>query len=314
MALSVPAFVYAEEAKSDIPAEVSHEQKLDSDKNSSDLQTQNSDTEPFKISTEAEDINITNDLTLAREQVVRFPDNPEAHFVLAVALTRTSKVEETFKELRIARRLTQKLGGPKYFDQMIVEYENILTHSPEDKKVRYHLCWAYYMKAYLLQEYSKRVLTTDKTKAPHRTKEWHKEWVNSISDSKTDSESPEKIADKTIKTPAKKLIPMENVIKKAAPEVVPIIKQCYKKSLANLDELVRQEPKDYWVRLYRAHLNAEYSGDLDSAMKVWSKVRDQNPTIAAPYFFLGEGYLKKGNLKKSLTNVSKAIALRAIGN
>ena len=49
-------------------------------------------------------------------------------------------------------------------------------------------------------------------------------------------------------------------------------------------------------------------------MKVWAKVQKENPTNPAAYFFIGEGYLKKGNLKECLSNVSKAIALRAIGN
>jgi cytochrome c-type biogenesis protein CcmH/NrfG len=38
--------------------------------------------------------------------------------------------------------------------------------------------------------------------------------------------------------------------------------------------------------------------------------KQQNPNNPAPYFFLGEGFLKQGNLKECLRNVSKAIALR----
>jgi hypothetical protein len=49
-------------------------------------------------------------------------------------------------------------------------------------------------------------------------------------------------------------------------------------------------------------------------MKVWQKVASKHPNNPAPYFFMGEGYLKQGNLKESLNNVSRAIALRALGN
>jgi tetratricopeptide (TPR) repeat protein len=75
-----------------------------------------------------------------------------------------------------------------------------------------------------------------------------------------------------------------------------------------------RQPDDVWARVYRAHLQAESSGNIDQAIVEWQKVKEASPLNPAAYFFLGEGYLKKGNLKESLTNVSKAIALRATGN
>ena len=81
-----------------------------------------------------------------------------------------------------------------------------------------------------------------------------------------------------------------------------------------LDDLLKRDPSDVWARVYRAYLIAESSGDLGTAMTEWQKVRDEQPLNPAAYFFLGEGYLKQGNLKECLTNVSKAVALRAVGN
>ena len=107
---------------------------------------------------------------------------------------------------------------------------------------------------------------------------------------------------------------MEYAAANAAPEVVPQVKAYYRRALKKLDEVLEKEPEDLWARLYRAHLGAEYSGDVDSAMKVWEACREAHPNNPAPYFFLGEGYLKKGNLQQCLTNVSKAIALRSVGN
>ncbi len=340
----------------------------------SELETGSSaNSKPLEITTETEDINITYDSGLAQEQVKKFPDDPEAHFVLAVALTRSSKLEEAFKEIRIARRLAQARGGPDYFNGMIQEYEKILTYYPEDNRIRYHLAWAYYMKAYLLAEYSKRVMVAEqaqiaaqspdtnkskesdekekKTPPQPRTKEWHKEWVASVIEkpeaegangpgkdlsqqqkSEKTAESTETPSNKSVdnlekakrkkpssstatsSSPVKDLTAMEQVMRKAAPSAVPHIKKYYQSALSNLDELLVREPGDVWARLYRAHLRAEYTGDLDAAMNTWQKVQREHPTNPAAYFFLGEGYLKKGNLRECLTNVSKAIALRAVGN
>ena len=88
-----------------ICASGSFAQNEDSTSPTSAQTNENTSFKPLKISTEAEDINITFDATLAREQIKKYPDNPEAHFVLAVALTRSSRVEEAFKEIRISRRL-----------------------------------------------------------------------------------------------------------------------------------------------------------------------------------------------------------------
>lgn len=269
---------------------------------------------PIEVTTEAEAINITYDVGLARDQVKAYPDDPEAHFVLAVALTRTSQVEEAWKEVNISRRLAQNVGGPEYFNKMIDEYESMLAHSPDDNKVRYHLAWAYYMKAYLLTEYSRKVYEqkTRLEKAKNdgngesKPADWQSQWVDSgMSGVESAAESGKKAS-----LPASG---MESVIDKAEPQAVPVIKGYYQKALARLDEILAREPKDLWSTLYRAHLQAECTGDLASAMRVWKRCQEDDPGSPAPYFFLGEGYLKQGNLRESLSNVSKAVALRALG-
>jgi tetratricopeptide (TPR) repeat protein len=414
----------------------------------------------FSIGAANEQIKVTNDAKLAREQVSNSPDSPEAHFVLAVALTRTSQVEEALKEIRTARKLSQQKGGAVYFDQMIGEYEDMLKSYPEDNQIRYHLAWAYYMKAYVLARYSKQVApkppavatvapaaagstpavsakpssagtasgtvangTAAEGTAPAAStaasKNWQSEFVaqNSVlkpeelaeddspnigtagkaateaatksdssdktasadksesgdpkakkskkggkehaaklsSDKKIAENSPDKgyvnlgeendapkiDATKTAFTPPTvqpanaaagggnknfwanplgnlpnlgPITGMEYATANAAPEVIPQVKAYYRRALKKLDEVIEREPDDMFANLYRAHLKAEYSGDIDSAMKVWESCRDAHPNSPAPYFFLGEGYLKKGNLGQCLTNVSKAIALRSTGN
>jgi hypothetical protein len=49
-------------------------------------------------------------------------------------------------------------------------------------------------------------------------------------------------------------------------------------------------------------------------MTTWKACSEKYPTNPAAYFFLGEGWLKKGDLKQSISNVSKAVALRGMGN
>ncbi len=109
-----------------------------------------------------EDIIATYDVQLAKEQVAAYPDSPEASFVLAVALTRTSMVEDALKEVRKARKLAEKQGGPAYFDHMIAEYEEMLKSYPNDNRVRYGLAWAYYMKAYVLTHYARSIIGNKK--------------------------------------------------------------------------------------------------------------------------------------------------------
>ncbi|MGH9550305.1 MAG: tetratricopeptide repeat protein, partial [Terriglobales bacterium] len=94
----------------------------------------------------------------------------------------------------------------------------------------------------------------------------------------------------------------------------PQVRKYYEAAIKNLDDLLARKPDDIWARVYRAHLNAEYTGDLADAMKTWRECGKQCPENPAPYFFLAEGYLRSGNLKECLGNISRAIALRALGN
>ena len=112
----------------------------------------------LELSSAQEDLQPTDDINVAREQKDKYADSPEAHFIYAVALTRTSRVEEALQEVRTARRLAmqQPGGGYNYFDKMIKSYEDVLSNAPDDNRIRYGLAWAYYMKAYLLAQDSKK--------------------------------------------------------------------------------------------------------------------------------------------------------------
>lgn len=245
-------------------------------------------------STDTEDLVATYDVDLARRQVAAFPDNPEAAFILAVALSRTSHVEEALQQVRRARKLAETKGGPVYFDKMIATYEEMLKNFPDENQVRYGLSWAYYMKAYLLAKYSRK---PEPAAAQPATK----------------PANPFDLAAVIGKTGVLNDMHIQGALERADSAQVPQIRKYYEAALQKLDELLAKEPNDIWAKVYRAFLKAEYTGNLPEAMATWQACQAQAPDNPAPYFFLGEGYLRQGNLKECFANISRAISLRATG-
>lgn len=286
----------------------------------------------INVSTAAEDLVPTDDPALAKKQAEAYPESAEASFIYAVALTRTSRVEEALKEIRRARRLAEKDGGPQYFDKMILQYEDMVKNYPDENRVRYGLAWAYYMKAYLVarqskkeQEYIEKLkLAAAAQSAKNAGKKIETAPGNENSAPKPSAPAwlnawagpymPKDKDGNTVKLPELKTgadAPhIKGALEQAAPSVVAQVRSYYQAALSNLDELIRRKPDDVWAIAYRAHLNLEYSGDLDSSMSVWKECAQRFPNNPAAYFFLGEGYLKQGNLKECLANISRAIALR----
>jgi tetratricopeptide (TPR) repeat protein len=329
--------------------------------------------QPIVTGMQTEDIVVTEDVNLAREQVAAYPDSPEASFILAVALTRTSMVEEALKEVRRARKLADKQGGPAYFDHMIAMYEQMLQSYPEDNRVRYGLAWAYYMKAYVLGRYCKKqdckkqdghdakaqkktaplpvtTLTpvpvpatpasstaTQSTPAQPPAEQqakvdsaasptaqsgqtpniantpWQNKWVPSLLSEDGNEPDSQVLRASQSANASGATLHIPSALDQVIPEAVPQVRKYYQAALKNLDDLLAKNPNDVWAQVYRAFLNAEYTGNLGDSMNVWRKCRDTYPDNPAPYFFLGEGYLKEGNLKECLQNVSKAIFLRSLG-
>jgi tetratricopeptide (TPR) repeat protein len=293
---------------------------------------------PITVTMATEDLVPTDDTELAKKQVDAYPESAEAAFIYAVSLTRTSRVEDALKEIRRARRLAERDGGPVYLDKMINSYEEMLKTYPDENRVRYGLAWAYYMKAYLIarqskkeQEYLQKLqVMQQQQKSQTATKDADKNAVALPQTSTTQASGAS--APPWLSTWAAPYLPkdkdgkpisldiktgadaphIKGALEQAAPSVVPQVKQYYQAALKNLDELLVRKPDDVWAKAYRAHLNAEYTGDLASSMEVWRQCAQQFPDNPAAYFFLGEGYLKQGNLKECLSNISRAIALRGL--
>ena len=305
--------------------------------------------------TDVEDIQPTDDINIATKQVQAYPDSPEASFIYAVNLTRTSRVEDALKEVRRARKLAEGKGGPAYFDKMIETYEAMLKNFPNEDRVRYHLAWAYYMKAYAIAKYSKRSAIWKRANPELAAK------IAAAQAAQAQAQTPAPAAVTNAPAPATTPAPAVAAAQTApaAPVAVPLniggdtsglgkllgavaglsngsmstdklriptpmeqcepqdvseVKKYYEMALQKLDEMLANKPHDVWAIVYRAHLKAEYTGDLTEAMNTWTRCKKEYPNNPAAYFFLGEGYLKQGNLKESLNHVSKAVALRALGN
>jgi tetratricopeptide (TPR) repeat protein len=271
-----------------------------------------------------EDLQPTDDALLAAEQTAAYPDSPEAHFIYAVALTRTSHVEDALKEVRAARRLAMAKGGYAYFDKMIQNYEELLASVPDDNRIRYGLAWAYYMKAYLLSQDSKKAgdIIAPTAPAPAQVQGF----TAKAETKKIDAGaavgllaqfSPQLATQAALlqgKVNATQMPHLQSPKEKAAPFAVAEINKYYDLAIKHLDDLLVRKPEDVWAAAYRWHLYAEHTGDMDSSLNHWQELSKRFPNNPLLYLFLAEGWLKKGNLKKSLENASHAIMLRGMGN
>lgn len=92
---------------------------------------------------------LTNDVDTAEAQVKAEPNDPEAHFLLAIAYSRTPYVEKALQALERSRKLARKSKeGFAIFDRKIAEYERLLQKNPDDPLVLYRLGFGYYMRGY----------------------------------------------------------------------------------------------------------------------------------------------------------------------
>ena len=247
--------------------------------------------EPLQVGTETEDIILTNDLNLAKAQVEKYPENPEAHFNLAIALSRTSLVEEAIKELRKTKLLIRKNKNADVIDKKITEYKQILSENQNEEyshNVRYRLAFSYYLKAYLI---SKQIEKQKKLKEPDiknhqkKSKDFDPTKLNLLnSDSFLLNEQNKEI------------------------------KNSLEESIRVFNELLKLNPNDIWAKVYYGFIMAEQYNDLTKAKELWENALRQDPNNPAPHFFLGELKIKEGNLKEGIVEISQAILLRSLGN
>jgi tetratricopeptide (TPR) repeat protein len=94
---------------------------------------------------------LSDDIAVAEAQVQANPNDAEAHFLLAIAYSRTPYVEKALIELDRSRQLARKSQeGFALFDRKIAEYERMLQKSPDSPLVLYRLGFGYYMRGYAI--------------------------------------------------------------------------------------------------------------------------------------------------------------------
>ena len=235
--------------------------------------------EPLQLKTETEDIALTDDLNIARAQVAKYPENPEARFNLAIALSKTSLVEEAIKELRKTKILIRKEENKGTIEKKINEYKEIIKQNPEANNIRYRLAFAYYLKAYLI---AKEIEKTKKTEQKEK---------KDISEINVFSSQLIKYSDKN-----------------------PEIKENLNTSISYFKEFLQYNPTDIWGKVYYAFILAEQFNEITKAKGLWQEALNNSPNNPAPHFFLGELHIKEGNLKEGIKEISQAILLRAQGN
>lgn len=237
--------------------------------------------EPIPLKAKSEDIALTDDLNIARAQVAKYPDNTEAHFNLAVALSRTSSVENAIKELRTTKLLLRKPENKGLMDNKIKEFKDILKFNPDANNVRYRLAFAHYLKAYLI---SKEI-------------EKSKENLPKIKNQKKKSNSLDLFSSNKL------LVNQSN----------PAIKENIEKSVFYFEELLKNDPNDSWGKIYYGFILVEQKDDIEKAKELWTEVLNNDPNNPGPHFFIGELHIKEGNLKEGLIEISQALLLRSQG-
>ncbi|MGE0200418.1 MAG: tetratricopeptide repeat protein [Candidatus Melainabacteria bacterium] len=96
---------------------------------------------------------MTDDIDVAKAQVEAYPDDPEAHFLLAMAYSRTPFIEEAFKSMKRAKGLMKTSPqGYANLDAKLAEYEDMLRYSPDDTMVLYRLAFGYFSKGYGIEK------------------------------------------------------------------------------------------------------------------------------------------------------------------
>lgn len=253
-------------------------------------------------------LNPTCDLSLAAEQAAQNPTSPEAAFIYAVALTKSSQVEQALKEVRTARNLARATGDANYFNRAVGQYEQSLDAEPGNECIRYGLAWAYYMQAYLFAEEARKQQTMQQMMAgqmPHKRNKLNGQLLGGASI----------LASVLTGTrPAANALPhIPGALEDVPPWSVAQIKIYYEKCLSQLDEVIKRNPKDPWPAVYRAHVGEEYDGDHNKALARLAELKKQFPQNAAAAFFLADAYARNGNFAAGASSLSQALELHMQG-
>lgn len=107
----------------------------------------------IRIESSVEDLVLTNDISVAEAQAKAYPNNPEAHFLLAIAYSRSPYVEKAFQSAKQAKKIMKHSEeGYENLDAKLAEYESMLSYRVDDPLVLYRLGFGYFLKGYGIEK------------------------------------------------------------------------------------------------------------------------------------------------------------------
>lgn len=107
----------------------------------------------FSLTAETEALQLTDDIETAKAQLKKHPNDPEAHFLMAAAYSRSPYLEQAFKHIKTVKRLLKETKDFEFIDRTVVEYETLLKSNPSNSVVLYRLAMGYYFKGYSIEKY-----------------------------------------------------------------------------------------------------------------------------------------------------------------
>jgi len=248
------------------------------------------------------------DINNAAQQAQQYPNSSEAAFIHAVALTRTSQVEQALKEVRRARNLAQASGNPDYFDSAVSQFEYNLQDDPNNICIRYSLGWAYYMQAYLFAFKARNQVNFANRMAGQMPRRQNKTTAGLLGGAAILASAL------TGTRPMAGAIPrIPGALDDVPPWSEPQIRIYYQKCLSQMNEVVRRDPKDIWAAAYCTHVQEEYDGNHTVALARLEHLKKISPTNAAASFFLADAYARNGNFSAGLSSFSDVLKQRAGG-
>jgi len=113
-----------------------------------------SDKPVFSMSADQEALKITNDVQTAKAQAEAHPDDPEAHFLYAAALSRSPYLMEAFQELKKTKEILKQKQDFEFIDRTLTSYNALVKADPDNTVLLYRVSLAYFLKGYSIEKYA----------------------------------------------------------------------------------------------------------------------------------------------------------------
>ncbi len=107
----------------------------------------------FSMNAESEALKMTDDISTAKQQAKAHPDDPEAHFLLAAAYSKSPYLDKAVKEISKVKQMLKEKKDFEFIDRKLAEYQDLLQSRPNDSVILYRLALANFLKGYSVEKY-----------------------------------------------------------------------------------------------------------------------------------------------------------------